>query len=150
MPKKIMKTTDNSLCSEATLVGVRYIRQTVLTVEDMHTECGGIHEDESGLYHVRVVYLKERASQEPVGCLAIYDIEGEPVMGSSVCAEGDQFSYDMARDLAKKRAISRRDSKNPSMLTPNEIHLFPRELREDVAVEVGNLISDYNVWKMEK
>ena len=147
MPKKMMVS---SPCSEPELIGIRYIRQTILTVEDMHTECGGIHEDEIGLYHVRVVYLKERASQEPVGCVAIYDIEGEPVMGYSVCAEGDQFSYAVAKDLTKKRAISRRDGKNPSMLTQTEIHLFPKDLREEVAVEVGNLISDYNIWKMER
>ena len=150
MTKKIVKTTDSSLCSEPKLIGIRYIRQDTLNVEDIHRECGGIHEDEHGIYHVSVIYLKERITCDPVGCIAIYDINGEPVMGYSVCAEGDQFAYKTARDLAKRRAVSRVSVKNPSMLSQDEIHHFPRELRQDVVVEMGSLISEYNLWKMEK
>lgn len=55
-------------------------------------------------------YYKKKKNQPPKGCLVVVDagdaVENEPsvVIGASICADGDQFSYKVARDIAVGRA----------------------------------------------
>lgn len=114
------------------LVDIRYLRTENLWMYstgncDRCNDCDDFSDyvDEEGNRHIVVASITDCVVEViPVACIALANVDGEPVLGWSVCAKGDQFSYKMAKELAKLRAVSRFE--DPKL---NNLELDYSELR---------------------
>lgn len=97
---------------ETKLIDIRYVREFKYILDGVKSRAPESGEedyiDKEGRQHIFIEdvceYIEER---HPVGCVALVEVDGEPVLGWSLCAKEDKFSYKMARELAKTRAESR-------------------------------------------
>ena len=128
-------------------------------VEFVPIDCE-VLEEETGCYKSpegecmieTVMVCTDKMVTKPVGCIALVQEDNyKPFMSYSVCAEGDQFSYKVAKEVMLKRAKDKVEDGDLEMsLSHDEIHNFPKSVRKQVASAISDILYDYNLGRLTK
>lgn len=121
------------------IIAIRYIRTCSIDFIDTESDEPEVVGYDNGQIVSVVDINYYRLTHVPVGCLIITDTG---VLSWSACAEGDQFSYAKAKEIALERAKKRK--KGDFTLTESEISHFPDTRREDVIAAISDLVYSYN------
>ena len=118
------------------ILDLRYIR--VPHVETVDYILSEEPEMIDGYLAIDVTYLHE-VSRVPVGCVIVTDTG---VLSWSICAEGDQFTYKKAREVALERAKKRK--KGDFIIPDSDLKAFPKSARGKVIEAISDLVYSYN------
>lgn len=150
MPKK---TTEVISVHSVNDICVRYIKVDTFDMIGSEVVDDACFKGDDGICHfLTTVEYEQVHHKEPIGCIGLFEVGSSYVLGWSLCAKDDKFSYKIARELARKRAEKRVGGSynNYLVLTDEEIHKFPREVRGDVIVMISDIMYEFNRERLRK
>lgn len=123
------------------ILGVKYLKDDFLdyidTIEGETSMEGGLLR----VTHTDLYKLEHRS----IGCIALVEIEGDLIIGYSLCDEEDSFSKFEGKRIALERAKKRYLNGCEAKLSSEELKVFPKHLRKTAVACEFNLLKDFEI-----